>query len=96
MTLMFDADTTTNSTMSFKFYTKTQNNADPFNPPVGVPLLLYTEAFSCEVDTTQTNSQVENINGTTGIEFDTGDIMNVEYTGSPASEWGVVFYGYQR
>jgi hypothetical protein len=93
---MFDSDTNTDATMTFKFYTKTQNNADPFNPPTGVPVLIHTETMDCEVDTAQNNSQVENINGTTGVEYDTGDIMNVEYSGSPASEWGVVFYGFQR
>ena len=94
---MFDADTTTNTTMTFDFYYKQNgNNPDPFNPPDGTNVFYHSESFSCEVDTTQTNSQVETINGSTGLAYGEGDIMYIQYSGSPASEWGVIFYGYQR
>lgn len=86
-TLMFDQDIGPTTTMLFHFYTKTTN--------AGAKTLLHSMSFTTTNNIGYPASQVIDLTGGTPVEYVSGDFFSCAYDVSPASEWGVVFHGYQ-
>ena len=91
VTIMYDIDSSTSTTMSFKFIKKTSNAGA--ETTVG-----YSDGFATTVNSTTSYTQVVSLISPTlliGAEYSVDDIMKVEYASSPSNEWGIVFHGYQ-
>ena len=87
--LMFDADSGANTNLTLSFYFKTGGNA-------GTRFFDYTETITTIVSSTRSNSQTGNINGTTGLDYTTANIISIDYASSPANEWTLILYAQQR
>ncbi len=91
VTIMFDIDSATSTTMTLKFIKRTTNGG-------AETTLGFSPGFTTFVNNTISYSQVVNITSPTlliGAEYQAGELMQVEYTTSPTNEWGIVFHGYQ-
>ena len=84
MTLIYDTDAGAAANMTFDFIRKTSN--------AGTPSTIGTEVFATTTNATTTYTQVITL---PGYFYDVGEIFKVDYSGSPANEWGVIFHGYQ-
>jgi hypothetical protein len=91
VTIMYDIDSSTSTTMTLQFIKKTSNAGT--ETTVG-----YSPGFATTVNSTTSYTQVVNLISATlliGAEYSADDIMKVNYAGSPSNEWGIVFHGYQ-
>jgi hypothetical protein len=85
---MFDADSGANTNLALSFYFKQGGNA-------GTNFFDYTETITTIVSASRSNSQTGSINGTTGLDYDTTEIISIDYASSPSNEWTLILYGQQ-
>jgi hypothetical protein len=86
-TLMFDKDTSSTGTMNLDFYRKTSN--------AGSPGLVHSMGVAYTTNGSTSYSQQFDINTGSALTYNIGELIAVDYSGSPGNEWGIVFHGFQ-